>query len=244
MRTFHIGGAASRASAADCVEVKQDGVIRLHNIKTVAREQGGLVAVSRSGEIAIADSAGRERERYKIPYGAEISVADGDEVNGGAIVAKWDPHTHPIVTEVAGKIAFAGKEDNLSIRRKTDELTGLTSIEVIDPAERPAAGKDLKPAVTLIGKDGNELTLANSNQPAHYLLPPRAVLSLSDGDEVVIGDVIARIPQEGSKTRDITGGLPRVLICLKRVSLKNQPYLLKSRVSFHLVRKQKVNVVW
>ncbi len=210
MRTFHIGGAASRASAADSVEVKQDGTIRLHNIKTVERVTGGLVAVSRSGEIAVADSAGRERERYKIPYGANISVKDGDQVSGGSVVAKWDPHTHPIITEVAGKVAFTGMEEGLSIRKKADELTGLTSIEVIDPAERPAAGKDLKPAVTLLGKDGKELTLANSKQPAHYLLPPKAILSLKDGDEVAVGDVVARIPQEGSKTRDITGGLPRV----------------------------------
>ncbi len=211
MRTFHIGGAASRASAADSVEVKQDGTIRLHNIKTVERiNNGDLIAVSRSGEIAVADPAGRERERYKIPYGAVISVREGDEVTGGSIVAKWDPHTHPIVTEVAGTVALTGMEEGLSIRRKTDELTGLSSIEVIDPAERPSGGKDLKPAVTLLDKDGNELTLANSNQPAHYLLPPKAILSLSNGDQVAVGDIIARIPQEGSKTRDITGGLPRV----------------------------------
>ncbi len=210
MRTFHIGGAASRASAADSVEVKQEGVVRLHNIKTVENDKGGLVAVSRSGEIAVADFSGRERERYKIPYGAVLSIKDGDKIEGGAIVAKWDPHTHPIITEVAGKVAFTGMEDGLSIRKKTDEMTGLSSIEVIDPAERPAAGKDLKPAVTLLDKDGNELTLANSNQPAHYLLPPKAILSLADGDQVTVGDVIARIPQEGSKTRDITGGLPRV----------------------------------
>ncbi len=210
MRTFHIGGAASRASAADSVEVKQEGVVRLHNIKTVENDKGGLVAVSRSGEIAVADFSGRERERYKIPYGAVLSIKDGDKIEGGAIVAKWDPHTHPIITEVAGKVAFTGMEEGLSIRKKTDEMTGLSSIEVIDPAERPAAGKDLKPAVTLLDKDGNELTLANSNQPAHYLLPPKAILSLADGDQVTVGDVIARIPQEGSKTRDITGGLPRV----------------------------------
>ena len=210
MRTFHIGGAASRASAADSVEVKQDGTIRLHNIKTVERAQGGLVAVSRSGEIAVADPAGRERERYKIPYGAVISVKDGDEVSGGSIVAKWDPHTHPIVAEVAGKAAFTGMEEGLSIRKKTDELTGLSSIEIIDPAERPLAGKDLKPAVTLLDEQGNELILANSKQPAHYLLPSKAILSLRDGDQVAVGDIVARIPQEGSKTRDITGGLPRV----------------------------------
>ena len=210
MRTFHIGGAASRASAVDSVEVKQDGTVRLHNVKIVQRENGEYVAVSRSGELAVADSAGRERERYKIPYGAVISVEDGAQVKGGSVVAKWDPHTHPIITEVAGKVAFSGMEEGLSVRRQTDELTGLSSIEVMDPAERPSAGKDLKPAVTLLDKSGKELTLVNTNQPAHYMLPANSILSLNDSSHVGVGDVIARIPQEGSKTRDITGGLPRV----------------------------------
>ncbi|WP_075186037.1 DNA-directed RNA polymerase subunit beta' [Teredinibacter haidensis] len=210
MRTFHIGGAASRASAADSIQVKQEGTVRLHNIKVVTRETGDLVAVSRSGELAVADAAGRERERYKVPYGAVISVKDGEQIEGGAVIAKWDPHTHPIITEVAGKVAMTGMEDGLSIRKQTDDLTGLSSIEILDPTERPAAGKDLKPAVTLVDGNGNELTLANSNQPAHYMLPGKAILSLSDGDQIGVGTVIARIPQEGSKTRDITGGLPRV----------------------------------
>jgi DNA-directed RNA polymerase subunit beta' len=210
MRTFHIGGAASRTSLADSIQIKQDGTIRLLNVKVVKREDGNLVAVSRSGELAVADSAGRERERYKIPYGAVISVKDGQDVKGGTTVAKWDPHTHPIITEVAGRVNFSGMEDGLSIRRQTDEITGLSSIEVMDPAERPSAGKDLKPAVTLVDAHGKELMLANTNQPAHYMLPAGAILSLNDGDMVAVGDVIARIPQEGSKTRDITGGLPRV----------------------------------
>ncbi len=210
MRTFHIGGAASRASAVDSVQVKQDGSVRLHNVKIVENAAGNLVAVSRSGELAVADENGRERERYRIPYGAVITVHDGAQVKGGDFVAKWDPHTHPIVTEVAGKVAFTGMEDNLSIRRQTDELTGLSSLEIIDPAERPAAGKDLKPAVTLVDEDGNELFLANTNVPAHYALPAKSIVSLNDGDMVGVGDIVARIPQEGSKTRDITGGLPRV----------------------------------
>ncbi len=210
MRTFHIGGAASRASAVDSVQVKQEGSIIFHNVKLVRRADGELVAVSRSGEIAVADASGRERERYKIPYGAVISADDGATVAGGTVVAKWDPHTHPIVTEVAGKVAFSGVEEGLSVRRQTDELTGLSSIDVLDPAERPAAGKDLKPTITLVDEKGNELYLANTNVPAHYLMPPNAILMLNDGDEIGIGDVIARIPQESSKTRDITGGLPRV----------------------------------
>jgi len=210
MRTFHIGGAASRASAADSIQVKQEGSVRLHNMKRVMRESGESVATSRSGELSIADENGRERERYKVPYGAVLSVEDGSKVDGGAVVAKWDPHTHPIITEVEGKVVFAGMEEGLSVRHQTDELTGLTAIEVIDPNERPAAGKELKPAVTLVDDNGKELCLAGTNVPAHYMLPPKAILSLNDGDHIGVGDVIARIPQEGSKTRDITGGLPRV----------------------------------
>ncbi|HQQ62612.1 MAG TPA: DNA-directed RNA polymerase subunit beta' [Pseudomonadales bacterium] len=210
MRTFHIGGAASRASAADSVQVKKGGVVRLHNIKVVERSTGELVAVSRSGQLAVADENGRERERYKLPYGAVISVKDGATVEAGAVVAKWDPHTHPIITEVAGKVRFSGMEDNLSIRRQTDELTGLSNIQVIDPNERPAAGKDLKPSVSLLDASGKEVCLANSTVPAHYMLPPNALVALTDGGMAGVGDVVARIPQEGSKTRDITGGLPRV----------------------------------
>jgi DNA-directed RNA polymerase subunit beta' len=210
MRTFHIGGAASRASAADSVPVKQDGVVRLHNVKLVTRENGDKVTTSRSGELLVADENGRERECYKLPYGAVLSVGEGSQVKGGDIVAKWDPHTHPIITEVAGTVAFSGIEEGLSVRQQTDELTGLTSIEVIDPNERPAAGKDLKPTITLVDGKGKELCLAGTNMPAHYTLPPNAILSLNDGDKIGVGDVIARIPQEGSKTRDITGGLPRV----------------------------------
>ncbi|MDZ7923914.1 MAG: DNA-directed RNA polymerase subunit beta' [Marinagarivorans sp.] len=210
MRTFHIGGAASRASAVDSVQIKQEGTIRLHNIKSVTRVDGALVAVSRSGEIAIADATGRERERYKIPYGAVITAKEGDAVNGGAIIAKWDPHTHPIVTEMAGKVILSGMEDGLSIRRQQDAITGLTSIEVLDPAERPSAGKDLKPAVSLVDMDGNQLIMSNTNQPVHYMLPPKSILNLANDDMVGVGDIIARIPQESSKTRDITGGLPRV----------------------------------
>ena len=245
MRTFHIGGAASRASAVDSVQVKQAGTVRLLNVKLVENAGGNLVAVSRSGELAVADETGRERERYKIPYGAVISVKDGDLVDGGAIVAKWDPHTHPIISEVAGKVSFAGMEDGLSIRRQTDDLTGLTSIEVLDPAERPAAGKDLKPAVTLLDPSGKELTLANSNAPAHYMLPSKAILSLNDGDEIGVGDVIARIPQEGSKTRDITGGLPRVADLFEARKPKESSILaeISGTVSFGKETKGKVRLV-
>ena len=210
MRTVGIGGAASRACAAASIQVKTGGKIRFINIKVAERENGELVAVSRSGGLALADENGRERERYKLPYGAVISVKEGSIVAAGDIVAAWDPHTHPIITEVAGQVAFSGMEEGLSIRTQTDEITGLSSIAVIDPNERPSAGKDIKPMVTLLDDDGKELTFANSTVPAHYMLPPNAILSITDNSHVGAGDIVARIPQEGSKTRDITGGLPRV----------------------------------
>jgi DNA-directed RNA polymerase subunit beta' len=210
MRTFHIGGAASRATAVDSIQVKQDGVIRLHNVKLAEKTDGTFVAVSRSGELAVADHSGRERERYKLPYGALIKVADQSEVSAGDIVTTWDPHTHPIVTEVAGKVKFSGMEEGITVNNQTDELTGLSSISVIDPAERQTAGKDIRPAVTLVDANGEELCLAGTTVPAHYFLPANAMVGLTDGVDIGVGDVIARIPQESSKTRDITGGLPRV----------------------------------
>jgi DNA-directed RNA polymerase subunit beta' len=131
-------------------------------------------------------------------------------VTAGEIVATWDPHTHPIITEVAGTVKFSGMDEGITIKRKTDELTGLSSIEVMEAGERPAAGKDVRPAITLVDDNGEELCLADTNVPANYFLPALALVGLEDGAKVEAGDVIARIPQEGSKTRDITGGLPRV----------------------------------
>ncbi|WP_285276515.1 DNA-directed RNA polymerase subunit beta' [Halopseudomonas bauzanensis] len=210
MRTFHIGGAASRTAAQDSIQVKSAGTIRLHNLKHVIRDDGALVAVSRSGELALADEFGRERERYKLPYGAVISIHEGDQVQAGQVVAKWDPHTHPIVTEIAGTVQFVGMEEGITIRRQTDELTGLSNIEVMAVHERPSAGKDIRPTMKLIGADGKELMLPGTDVPAQYFLPEKTQVNLSDGVQVTIGDVLARIPQETSKTRDITGGLPRV----------------------------------
>ncbi len=210
MRTFHIGGAASRATAIDSVQVKHGGSVRLQNLKTVSRSNGDLVAVSRSGEVAIADAAGRERERYKLPYGAVISVKENDDVEAGQIIAQWDPHTHPIVTEVEGKVVFQQMEDGLSINRQTDELTGLTNISVMDPKDRSTAGKDLVPSIQLLDDNGENVNLSGSDVPALYRLPHNSILNIEDGQQLGVGEVIARVPQEGSKTRDITGGLPRV----------------------------------
>ena len=210
MRTFHIGGAASRAAAVDSVSVRTTGTVKFNNLKTVAHNAGHLVAVSRSGEISVLDTQGRERERYKLPYGAVLNAKDGDDVKAGQTVANWDPHNHPIVSEVAGFVRFIDFVEGITIIEKTDELTGLASVEVTDPKRRGSAGKDLRPIVRIVDADGNDCTIPGTDLPAQYLLPPRAVLTLQNGAAVEVGDVVARIPQEASKTRDITGGLPRV----------------------------------
>ncbi|MGB5180031.1 MAG: DNA-directed RNA polymerase subunit beta', partial [Gammaproteobacteria bacterium] len=210
MRTFHIGGAASRAATINSVEVKAGGTVRLHNIKTVANSSNNLVAVSRSGEIGLVDEYGRERERYKVPYGSVISAADGDKVEGGRVIATWDPHTHPIVTEVAGVANFSDFIEGVTVQESTDEITGLTSLVITDPKARGSVGKDLRPMVKLVDEKGEPLKLAGTDLDAQYFLPAGAVVGLEDGASVAVGDVIARIPQESSKTRDITGGLPRV----------------------------------
>jgi DNA-directed RNA polymerase subunit beta' len=208
MRTFHIGGAASRAAAANSVEVRNKGLIRFHHIKTVQHEKGHLVAVSRSGEIGVVDDFGRERERYKVPYGAMITVKEGDTVVAGQVCATWDPHTHPVVTEVAGFVKFNDFIDGMTVTSQVDEVTGLSSTVVLDTKQR--GGKDVRATIKLINAKGKEVTFANTEIPAVYTLPAGALVSLEDGARVSVGDVIARIPQESSKTRDITGGLPRV----------------------------------
>jgi DNA-directed RNA polymerase subunit beta' len=210
MRTFHIGGAASRSAAVNSIEVKNAGTVRLHNIKTVEHAKGHLVAVSRSGEVIIADEVGRERERYKLPYGAVLHVRDGDSVDGGQMVANWDPHTHPVVTEVAGVLRFVDFVEGVTVQKQTDDVTGLSSVVVLDPKQRPSSGKDLRPMVKLLDDKGNDVNIAGTTLPAHYFLPGGAIVGVNDGAKVGIGDVLARIPQESSKTRDITGGLPRV----------------------------------
>ena len=145
MRTFHIGGAASRAASTSDITVKSTGIVRMHNVKLVQHKNGHNVAVSRSGELGVVDEQGREKERYKIPYGASISVNDDDAVQAGQMVATWDPHTHPIITEVAGQIQLVDFADGVTVDSFTDEVTGLSSTVVSDPKSRPAAGKDLRP---------------------------------------------------------------------------------------------------
>src|SRR5690606_9480324 len=210
MRTFHIGGAASRAAAIDSITVKTTGTIKFNNLKTVQHAAGHLTVVSRSGELSVLDPHGRERERYKLPYGATVAVPDGAEIKAGPTVANWEPHNPPIVSEVAGFIRFVDFVDGVTVIEKTDELTGLASREITDPKRRGSQGKDLRPIVRIVDADGNDLNIPGTDLPAQYLLPPRSVVNLQDGAPVGVGDVVAKIPQEASKTRDITGGLPRV----------------------------------
>ncbi|MDG2516685.1 DNA-directed RNA polymerase subunit beta' [Lysobacter soli] len=210
MRTFHIGGAASRAAAIDNVTVKTTGTIKFNNLKHVEHATGNLVAVSRSGELSVLDGHGRERERYKLPYGATVNVKDGADIKAGQTVANWDPHNHPIVSEVAGFVRFIDFVDGVTVIEKTDELTGLASREITDPKRRGSQGKDLRPIVRIVDKNGKDLSIPGTDLPAQYLLPPRSIVNLQDGAPVGVGDVVAKIPQEASKTRDITGGLPRV----------------------------------
>jgi DNA-directed RNA polymerase subunit beta' len=209
MRTFHIGGAASRSAAVNSVEVKSAGTLRTHNMKTVQHEEKGhLVVTSRSGELAVIDEFGRERERYKVPYGAILGAKEGETVAPGQLIANWDPHTHPIVTEVSGQIQFEDFIDDVTVTTQVDEYTGLTSTVVLDSAQRGAT--EYKPTAKLVDGKGKALLFPNTDIPAIYVLPAGAVLSMESGSRVVVGDVLARLPQESSKTRDITGGLPRV----------------------------------
>ena len=210
MRTFHIGGAASRAAAISNVQVKSAGAVRLSNLKSVINREGNLVAVSRSGEVGVVDEYGRERERYKIPYGAVLSKQEGERVEAGEIIVTWDPFTHPVITEVDGIIELNAFVNGVTVQTQSDEITGLSSLVIIDPKQRGSAGRELRPMVKLLDTNGDAIYLPGTEIPAQYFLPAGAIASIKDGEQVKIGDVLARIPQESSKTRDITGGLPRV----------------------------------
>ncbi|MEM5529386.1 DNA-directed RNA polymerase subunit beta' [Gammaproteobacteria bacterium AS21] len=245
MRTFHIGGAASRAAADDSVQVKAGGVVRFDNMKFVTRPDGKLVATSRSGVLGVTDEHGRERERYRLPYGSVIKVVDGTKIEAGDVLANWDPHTHPIVTEMAGKVEFVGLEDGITVNRQTDDITGLTTIEVMDAKDRPLAGKDTRPLIKLVDDQGQDILHANGESAIQYLLPGKAIINLVDGANVAVGDVLARIPQEGSVNKDITGGLPRVADLFEARKPKESSILaeISGAVSFGKETKGKKRLV-
>ncbi|WP_299019486.1 DNA-directed RNA polymerase subunit beta' [uncultured Photobacterium sp.] len=210
MRTFHIGGAASAAAAENSIQVKNNGSVKLQNAKFVTNNEGKLVITSRASEMTIIDEFGRTKESYKLPYGSHLTKGDGAEVAAGEVIANWDPHTMPIITEVAGRIQFVDLIDGVTVSRQTDELTGLSMITVLDAAERTGAGKDMRPTVKLVDENGNDVMIAGTEMPAQYFLPGKAIIQLEDGAMVGIGDTLARIPQASGGTKDITGGLPRV----------------------------------
>ncbi|OHX16856.1 DNA-directed RNA polymerase subunit beta' [Chromobacterium amazonense] len=212
MRTFHIGGAASRNAAASQVEGKSNGTVRFSSqMRYVANTKGELIVITRSGEVVIHDDMGRERERHKVPYGATLMVTDGLQIKAGTVLATWDPHTRPIITEYAGRVKFENVEEGVTVAKQTDEVTGLSTLVVIDPKRRAGSqSKMLRPLVKLLDDNGNEVKLAGSDASVSITFQVGAIITVRDGQDVGKGEVLARIPQESSKTRDITGGLPRV----------------------------------
>jgi len=207
MRTFHIGGAA-QVSEKSFIEASRDGKVAFKNRSTVKDSSGAFVVMSRSTEIVVQDKDGKDLETYTLPYGARVPVDEGDAVKRGQRLAEWDPYTTPIITEVGGQVKFLDLADGVSVKEEMDEATGISSKVVIDWRASQRGG-DLQPAVVVQDKKGEPVELG-SGKIANYMLAVGAILSVTDGDEVKPGDVLARIPTEGAKTRDITGGLPRV----------------------------------
>ena len=210
MRTFHIGGAASRAAAESSVQVKNKGSIKLTNAKFVTNPDKKLVITSRNAELTIIDELGRMKETYKVPYGSILAKGNGSAVEAGETIANWDPHTMPVISEAKGFVRFVDMVDGQTITRQTDELTGLSSIAILDVAERTGVGKDLRPAIKIVDAKGDDIYVAGTEMLAQYFLPGKALVQLEDGAEINIGDTLARIPQASVGTKDITGGLPRV----------------------------------
>ncbi|MEZ0239124.1 MAG: DNA-directed RNA polymerase subunit beta', partial [Methylophilaceae bacterium] len=211
MRTFHIGGAVSRAASVSQVESKSNGVVRFTStMRYVTNARNEQVVISRNGEAMVQDENGRERERHKVPYGATLQVTDGKQVKAGQALATWDPHTRPIITEYAGRVKFENVEEGVTVAKQIDEVTGLSSLVVIDPKQRGGQSKGLRPQVKLLDENGVEVKVAGSDLSVNITFQIGCIITVKDGQDVGVGEVLARIPQESSKTRDITGGLPRV----------------------------------
>ncbi|CAD83238.1 DNA-directed RNA polymerase, beta-prime-subunit [Candidatus Blochmanniella floridana] len=210
MRTFHIGGAASRVASESSIQIKNQGIVRLKNVKAVINGQGKLVITSRHAELKIVDQFDRAKESYKIPYGSIVMKKDGELAVSGEIVAYWDPHTMPVIAEVSGFVKFIDMVDGQSVIHQTDDLTGLTSIVVLDTSERVSSAKDLRPTLKIIDVNGYDIFIPGTDISAQYFLPGKSVIQLVDGSRIISGDVLARLPHETSGTKDITGGLPRV----------------------------------
>jgi len=211
MRTFHIGGAASRAAVASSVEAKSNGTVRFTaTMRYVTNGKNDQIVISRSGEVLITDDHGRERERHKVPYGATLIVRDGQTIKAGTALATWDPLTRPIITEYAGTVKFENVEEGSTVAKQIDEVTGLSTLVVIDAKRRSAAGRTLRPQVKLMNEKGEEVKIAGTEHSVTIGFQVGAFITVKDGQQVSVGEVLARIPTESQKTRDITGGLPRV----------------------------------
>ncbi len=244
MRTFHIGGAASRAAIASSVEAKSNGVIGFNaTMRYVSNTKGELVVIARSGEIVIQDEHGRERERHKVPYGATLTVKADQTIKAGTILANWDPLTRPIITEFAGQVKFENVEEGLTVAKQVDEVTGLSTLVVIDPKRRGAA-KVVRPQVKLIDAQGNEVKIPGTDHSVTIGFQVGALIQVRDGQDVGPGEVLARIPVEGQKTRDITGGLPRVAELFEARTPKDKGTLaeMTGTVSFGKETKGKVRL--
>jgi len=212
MRTFHIGGAASRTAVASQVEAKSNGIAQFSTLmRYVTNTRNELIAISRNGEVIISDDNGRERERHKVPYGATLQIKDGAKVKAGLVLASWDPHTRPIITEYAGEVRFENVEEGVTVAKQIDDVTGLSTLVVIDPKRRATgSSKGLRPQVKLLNEQGQEIKIAGTDQSVNITFQIGSIITVKNGQQVGVGEVLARIPQESSKTRDITGGLPRV----------------------------------
>ncbi|MBC5785497.1 DNA-directed RNA polymerase subunit beta' [Ramlibacter sp. USB13] len=244
MRTFHIGGAASRAAVASSVEAKSAGIVGFNTtMRYVTNSKGELVVISRSGEIVIHDEHGRERERHKVPYGATLTVKADQSIKAGTILANWDPLTRPIITEFAGKVKFENVEEGLTVAKQVDEVTGLSTLVVIDPKRRGSA-KVVRPQVKLVDPSGNEVKIPGTDHSVTIAFQVGALIQVRDGQDVGPGEVLARIPVEGQKTRDITGGLPRVAELFEARSPKDKGVLaeMTGTVSFGKETKGKIRL--
>jgi len=247
MRTFHIGGAASRTAVQSQVEAKSSGTVRFTGtMRYVTSEKGEKIVISRSGEVLILDDSGRERERHKVPYGATLPVSDGKLTKAGQVLAAWDPHTRPIITEYAGTIKFEHVEEGVTVAKQIDEVTGLSTLVVIDPKRRGTAEKKgIRPQVKLMNEAGEEVKIAGTDHAVAITFQVGSIITVRDGQHVSVGEVLARIPQESSKTRDITGGLPRVAELFEARSPKDAGMLAEvtGTVSFGKDTKGKQRLV-
>jgi len=246
MRTFHIGGAASRALVASNIEAKSNGALKFSaTMRVVKNAKGEQIVISRSGEALIVDDNGRERERHKVPYGATLSLKEGAAVKAGASLATWDPLTRPIISEYAGIARFDNVEEGVTVAKQVDEVTGLSTLVVIDGKRRSAASKGVRPFINLIDAKDEEVLIAGTDHPVNIGLQVGALITVKDGQKVEVGEVLARIPIESQKTRDITGGLPRVAELFEARSPKDAAVLAKvtGTVSFGKETKGKQRLV-